>query len=127
MPPSSPPVACRRESERERHARDVQIAAAVREATRAPLVTARIADEVLALTELLAPIGNRNAVSDVGVAALLAVTAVRGAALNVEINLPYLGPTSRCGATPPRRSACCSSGWTIASELSGAAVAERLA
>jgi len=81
-----------RESERDRRARDVQIAAAVREATRAPLVTARVSNEVLALTELLAPIGNRNAVSDVGVAALLAVTAVRGAALNVEINLPYLAP-----------------------------------
>ncbi len=53
-------------------------------------MTARIANEVLALTELLAPIGNRNAVSDVGVAAMLAVTAVRGAALNVEINLPFL-------------------------------------
>ena len=81
-----------RESERDRQARDVQIAAAVREATRAPLVTARVANEVLALTVLLAPIGNRNAVSDVGVAALLALTAVRGAALNVEINLPYLAP-----------------------------------
>jgi formiminotetrahydrofolate cyclodeaminase len=79
-----------RESERERQSRDVQIGAALREATRAPLMTARIANEVLALTELLAPIGNRNAVSDVGVAAMLAVTAVRGAALNVEINLPFL-------------------------------------
>lgn len=79
-----------RDSERHRHARDVQIAGALREATRVPLATARVANEVLGLTELLAPIGNRNAVSDVGVAALLAMTALRGAALNVEINLPYL-------------------------------------
>jgi formiminotetrahydrofolate cyclodeaminase len=45
---------------------------------------------VLALAERLAPIGNRNAISDVGVAALLAVTALHGAALNVQINLPGL-------------------------------------
>ncbi len=79
-----------RDSERDRHARDVQVAAALREATRVPLATARVAHEVLGLAELLAPIGNRNAVSDVGVAALLAATALRGAALNVEINLPHL-------------------------------------
>ena len=79
-----------RDSERDRHARDVQVGAALRDATRAPLATARIANEVLELTELLAPIGNRNAISDVGVAAMLAVTAIRGAALNVEINIPYL-------------------------------------
>jgi formiminotetrahydrofolate cyclodeaminase len=45
---------------------------------------------VLDLAERLAPLGNRNAISDVGVAALLATTALRGAALNVEINLPSL-------------------------------------
>jgi formiminotetrahydrofolate cyclodeaminase len=79
-----------RESELERTARDVQIGAAIREATRAPLATARAASEVLTLAERLAPIGNRNAVSDVGVAGLLAVAALRGAALNVQINLPYV-------------------------------------
>jgi formiminotetrahydrofolate cyclodeaminase len=79
-----------RGTEHDRQARDVQVAAAVREATRVPLTTARVAGEVLTLTERLAPIGNRIAISDVGVAALLAVTALRGAALNVEINLPYL-------------------------------------
>jgi formiminotetrahydrofolate cyclodeaminase len=64
----------------------------MREATRVPLETARVAARVFGLAELLAPIGTRNAISDVGVAALLASTALRGAALNVEINLPYLAP-----------------------------------
>ncbi|MGH2402251.1 MAG: cyclodeaminase/cyclohydrolase family protein [Candidatus Limnocylindria bacterium] len=79
-----------RETERDREARNVQIAGTVREATRIPLTTARSASEVLDLAGELAPIGNANAISDVGVAALLAVTALRGAALNVAINLPYV-------------------------------------
>jgi len=79
-----------RESHRQREARAVQVAAALREATRIPLETARAASEVLELAFQLAPIGNRNAISDVGVAALLAVAALRGAALNVEINLPHI-------------------------------------
>jgi glutamate formiminotransferase/formiminotetrahydrofolate cyclodeaminase len=79
-----------RESDDERQTRDARLADAVREATRVPLETARVAAGVFGLAELLAPIGSRNAVSDVGVAALLAATALRGAALNVEINLPYL-------------------------------------
>jgi formiminotetrahydrofolate cyclodeaminase len=81
-----------KESDREREARAVQVAAATREATRAPMHAARIAETVLELAERLAPIGNRNAVSDVGVAGLLAAAAVRGAVLNVRINLPYLDP-----------------------------------
>jgi len=79
-----------RETERQRDVRSVQLAASLREATRIPLATARAASEVLDLAEGLAPIGNRNAVSDVGVAALLAVAALRGAVLNVQINLPYI-------------------------------------
>lgn len=79
-----------RDSELERHARTVQVDAAVAEATRIPLATARAASAVLDLAEQMAPIGNRNAISDAGVAGLLAASALRGAALNVEINLPYL-------------------------------------
>ena len=79
-----------RESERERDARSIQLGAAIREATRIPLAAARAASEVLELAARLAPIGNRNAISDVGVAALLGVAALRGAALNVQINLPYV-------------------------------------
>lgn len=86
-------VAARRlpkETERDRDVRGAQLDAAVREATRTPLSIMRRAAEVLALAEGLAPIGNRNAVSDVGVAGLLAGAAIRGAAMNVEINLPFL-------------------------------------
>lgn len=79
-----------RETEREREARSVQVAAATRDATRAPLEAARRCAEVLALAERLAPVGSRQAVSDVGVAGVLAAAGLRGAALNVEINLPYL-------------------------------------
>lgn len=79
-----------RTTDLERLARQRQVEAATREATSVPLETARRADEVLTLAERLAPIGSRHAVSDVGVGAELAATAVRGAALNVAINLPYL-------------------------------------
>jgi glutamate formiminotransferase/formiminotetrahydrofolate cyclodeaminase len=60
------------------------------EAARVPLETARRSREVLDLAVRIAPIGNRNAISDAGVAAQLASAAVRGAVLNVRINLPYL-------------------------------------
>jgi methenyltetrahydrofolate cyclohydrolase len=79
-----------RETEVEQLARARQIDAATREATSVPLEIARRADEVLQLAERLAPIGNRNAISDVGVASLLAAAGLRGAALNVRINLPSL-------------------------------------
>lgn len=79
-----------RETDRERELRRVQIDAAVREATRAPLVIAERAEAVLSLAERLAPIGSRNAISDAGVGGLLAAAALRGGALNVRINLPSL-------------------------------------
>jgi formiminotetrahydrofolate cyclodeaminase len=79
-----------RDTERERQTRAAQVSAAIREATRAPLQTARIAEQVLSLGERLAPIGSRNAISDVGVGALMAAASLRGAVLNVQINLPSL-------------------------------------
>jgi formiminotetrahydrofolate cyclodeaminase len=74
----------------ETESRRVQLDAAIREATRAPMYTAGRAGDVLVLAERLAPIGSRHAISDVGVAGHLAAAAIRGAALNVEINLPYV-------------------------------------
>jgi formiminotetrahydrofolate cyclodeaminase len=79
-----------KDSEAERVARTAALSAAMVAASRAPLRAAVVASEVLDLAERIARIGNRNAVSDAGVAALLGAAGLRGAVINVRINLPYL-------------------------------------
>lgn len=76
-----------RESDQEKAARLSALQEALQNATAVPLATAGHAMLVLALAPEIARMGNPNAVSDVGVAALLAHAAVRGALLNVAINL----------------------------------------
>jgi formiminotetrahydrofolate cyclodeaminase len=79
-----------KDTEAEREARTGALHEAMKEAARIPLRAAVVASEVLDLAERIAPIGNRNAASDAGVAAQLAAAGLRGALLNVRINLPYL-------------------------------------
>ena len=55
-----------------------------------PLETAKLAFELLQVLPELAQKGNANAVSDVGVASLLASAAVKGALFNVDINIGSL-------------------------------------
>lgn len=90
-----------RETDDERAARKAALNDAMRLAAEVPLETARAALQVVELAALIAPIGNRNAASDAGVAAQLASAAVRGAILNVRINLPYLPPESSLRAEAP--------------------------
>jgi glutamate formiminotransferase/formiminotetrahydrofolate cyclodeaminase len=66
-------------------------------AARVPLETLRAAREVAALAARAAEAGNKNAVSDAGVGALLAGAAARGAAYNVRINVTGM-PDSAEGA-----------------------------
>jgi formiminotetrahydrofolate cyclodeaminase len=68
-------------------ARSREIQAAYRGAVEPPLAVCRHALRLLALAQRVAELGNPSAVSDAGVAALLATSALEGAALNVEINL----------------------------------------
>ena len=67
--------------------RDAAIQAALMKAAEIPLETARACAQVAALAVTCAHHGNSNAVSDAGVAALLAEAACRGAAYNVRINV----------------------------------------
>ncbi len=71
-------------------ARDKALAAANLEAARVPVRTAEACLEVAELAARVAELGNPNAVSDAGVAGLLATAAGEGALLNVQINLKSL-------------------------------------
>jgi formiminotetrahydrofolate cyclodeaminase len=90
-----------KESEADREARARALRTAMVEAARVPLRTAEVAAEVLELAHTIAPIGNRNAASDAGVAARLAAASVHGALLNVRINLPYLAADEPLRTTAP--------------------------
>ena len=59
-------------------------------AAKIPYETVLLGMELLSCHEALARNGNANAVSDIGVASLLASAAVKGALFNVEINLQSL-------------------------------------
>ena len=90
-----------KDSEAEKAARSSAVEAAMLEAARIPLRAAVVASEVLDLAERIAPIGNKNAASDAGVAAQLAAAGLRGALLNVRINLPYLADDEPMRASAP--------------------------
>ena len=64
-------------------------------AAEVPLETARACVRVLELAQAVATRGNTNAVSDAGVAALLAHAACRGAIYNVRINVASLDDKSK--------------------------------
>jgi len=71
------------------------VTTALLKAAEVPLETARAAVEVARLAALVAEKGNTNAVTDAGVAALLAHASARGAAYNVRVNVQALEDKSR--------------------------------
>jgi glutamate formiminotransferase/formiminotetrahydrofolate cyclodeaminase len=75
-------------------ARNAAILAALIKAAEVPLETAKACAEVAKLAVICALKGNSNAVSDAGVAALLAEAACRGAAYNVRINVASMSDKS---------------------------------
>lgn len=75
--------------------RQAAITDALLGAAEVPLETARACEQVAELAATCALKGNSNAVSDAGVAALLADAACRGAVYNVRINISSLEDRSR--------------------------------
>jgi glutamate formiminotransferase/formiminotetrahydrofolate cyclodeaminase len=78
-------------SDAEKAEREQALQAALVGAAEVPLKVAEAATEVARLSLPAAEKGNVNAVSDAGVAVLLADSAAQAAALNVKINLAWIG------------------------------------
>jgi formiminotetrahydrofolate cyclodeaminase len=76
-----------KETEKERLVRSKAIQQAYRKATITPQLVCQQSIELLDYSNTLILKGNPNALSDVGVAAFLADTAVKGGLLNIGINL----------------------------------------
>jgi len=81
-------------SDQEKASRTRAIEEATHAATDAPLDTMRACQQALAGAVIVARYGNRNASSDVGVAIELLLGALRGARLNVDVNLKGLADAS---------------------------------
>jgi glutamate formiminotransferase / formiminotetrahydrofolate cyclodeaminase len=75
-----------KKSEEDQAARAAAIQDATRQAIEAPLAVMKVSLESMSVIRAMAEIGNPNSVSDAGVAALCARSAVMGAFLNVRIN-----------------------------------------
>jgi len=87
-----------RETEEEKAERSARIQDALKLATEVPFEIAEKCLEVARLSETSAVIGNVGAVSDAGVAVLLAEAAAQSAALNVKINVNSIQDTGFTGS-----------------------------
>ncbi|WP_432407244.1 cyclodeaminase/cyclohydrolase family protein [Wukongibacter sp. M2B1] len=76
-----------KETEEEKSRRKAAINEATSLAMNVPLKAAEECLKILKLQEVFAQYGNRNAITDVGVGALMAYSGLEGALLNVKVNL----------------------------------------
>lgn len=76
-----------KETEEDKAIRSEKIQIAYKGATEIPLEVARRSYDIYEIIEIAVDHGNKNAISDAGVAALLTQAAIEGAIMNVKINL----------------------------------------
>jgi glutamate formiminotransferase/formiminotetrahydrofolate cyclodeaminase len=78
----------RQKTEEQKREKEAAVQAATKEATLVPMDVLRGSIEALGLAREVAEKGNKNSISDAGVAAIMARAAAEGAFYNVKINLP---------------------------------------
>jgi formiminotetrahydrofolate cyclodeaminase len=86
-------------TDEEKAARTAAIQQGLRHATSVPLDTVRVVADVAARASIVARLGNRSAVSDIGAALHLLEAAAAGATMNVRINLGSVKDEAFVGTT----------------------------
>ena len=76
-----------KETDADKQSRSAAIQEALQNATRVPLHCAHACVEIIKLSLIAAEKGNKNVISDAGVAVVAAHAALRSAALNVQVNI----------------------------------------
>jgi len=104
----------------EKQARRDAIQAAMTEATEVPLETMRVCQQALRGAVIVATAGNPNARSDVGVAVELLLTGLRGAGMNVDINLASLSDGAHVARVANERDVLVADGEADARRARGA-------
>ncbi|MZP28174.1 formimidoyltetrahydrofolate cyclodeaminase [Heliobacterium undosum] len=92
-----------KDTEEQKAARAKARQAAAIQATEAPLAIGDACIEALEAAVALAAIGNKTAISDVGVGAYLAEASLKGALLSVDINLPAIDDAAYVDKAKGRR------------------------
>jgi formiminotetrahydrofolate cyclodeaminase len=77
-------------SDAEKKAKEAAMEQAAQNASTVPVKICGVCLRILAAARELAPIGNKTAISDVGVALYVADAALRSAMLSVDINIPLI-------------------------------------
>lgn len=77
-------------TDEEKASRNAAMQKALKSATDTPMEIARVCLKALEITDKLAPIGNKMAISDAGVAAVVAEAALNGVLLSADINIPMI-------------------------------------
>jgi formiminotetrahydrofolate cyclodeaminase len=108
-----------KETPEEKSARSAKIQEALVVAMGAPLRTMRACSEVMRTLAALVDLANPNLISDVGVSAILAEAAVRGAKLNVDINLASLADAELVARTRSEADALAAESARLLAEVMG--------
>jgi len=82
------------ESDADKKAKDAAMEKAAQNASQVPLDICKVCLEILKYAARLAPVGNKGAISDVGVGAYVAEAAMKACMLSVDINLPSIQTAS---------------------------------
>lgn len=83
-----------KETESEKKIRSEAMEDATKKAIETPLRIAELSNDALQLLDYFVTYGNKNAISDIGVATTLIYSGLEGAVMNIRVNLPNLSDES---------------------------------